>query len=129
MIDILIHKTNVEHIKQVSKYIEERLAARHSDKMKVFHGGQLIIVDCRIYLEFRCGSDFGRFGGIRPDYYYTDDEGDVRMMLEMGADKVNGLQITDLDDVVKIVNMHMDSYSEIKEYLKAKGCERSYDRN
>lgn len=112
---IIVHKTKAVEAKETSKYLCERLNELFPGKVCVYHDGLTISVDGQVHINMRCGSDGNKYGGIRPDYYYTDAaEGSyVALMLEMGASKYNGMRVHTIDQLIQIIDWYMDLYNQI----------------
>lgn len=120
-IHLLIHKTNPESCEQVSKYLFTRLDAIFPGMARSYANGQLITVGRGgfVYIDFRCGTDYCKLAGVRPDFYYTDsDDPDILDILEQGASKCNGKKLNSIDRVINIVGFYMEMSEQIDNYLK-----------
>lgn len=118
---IVIHTTKCEGAKAASKYLCETLNTLYPTRAYLHYNGRVVVVDDRIYIDLRCGTDPDKLAGIRPNYWYSDDYGGVIPdMLEQGACKCNGKRLDNIEQVVQIVIFYMTMFSEIDEYLAGK---------
>lgn len=100
---ILIHKTNPESLKQLSTYIFIRLNARFPNIVMSSHNGQLITIKTSdvVCIDFRCGTDYSKLSGVRPDFYYTDSgDPDILWSLEQSAARCNGKKVNTIDEIL-----------------------------
>lgn len=113
--NIILHKIKAVEAKEALKYLYDRLNELFPGKVRVCRDGWYISVDGQIYIGMRCGGDGNKFGGIRPDYYYTDAPADsyVAIMLEQGASKYNGMRVHTIDQLIQIIEWYMDLYEQI----------------
>lgn len=121
-IHIIIHKTNPASCEQVSRYLFTRLDAIFPGMVRSYHNGQLITVGREggfAYIDFRCGTDYGKLAGMQPDFYYTDsDVPDILDMLEQSAAKCNGKKLDCIGRVINIIDFYMEMMEQIDNYLK-----------
>lgn len=108
----VVHKTYREDAQRASDYLCETLHKLYPDVgIYRYYNGQLIkIYGGFIRIDVRCGTDSTKFAGICHDYYYTDDDGEVANMLEMGACRCNGRRLEDLEQVVQIIVSWLDTF-------------------
>ena len=112
---IILHKTKAVEAKEALKYLYDRLNELFPGKVRAYHDGLTISVDGQVHIDMRCGSDGNKYGGIHPDYYYTDAPEDsyVAIMLEQGASKYNGMRVHTIDQLIQIIEWYMDLYEQI----------------
>lgn len=115
---IVVHERTVEDAMNASKFIFERLDAIFPGKPRSCYDGRFITMGNGIDIDFRCGTNTDKLGGIRPNYYYTDDSDYVADMLEMGACKVNGKKLGKLCYVIHIVSLYMLLNMQIDDWLE-----------
>ena len=119
---IVVHSKDVETVRKLCNYLADKLDDLYTGKVYTFHRGTVLDVDNRITIDFRCGTDIDKFGGLTMDFYYTDadEHDDIFAMLEMGACKRNGKRLTNIDQVIHIVEFYMNMFDEIDRYLEEK---------
>ena len=100
-------------------YIHKALNELYPNKTHLHYDGKLMIIDNRIAIDFRCGTNPDKMAGLIVNYYYTDDDNSVADSLEQSASKHNGRRLYNLGHVVQIVDFHMTMFSEIDEWLEA----------
>ena len=115
---IVVHKDTYKDVMEASNYIYECLETLYPGKVHAYHDGSFIDIDYRIQIDFRYGTDPCKFGGLRFNYYYTDNNGIVVDMLEQSAAKRNGKRLKNLDQIVQIV---MTMFDEIDAWLDKEG--------
>lgn len=125
-ISIYIHNKTVEDSVKTRKELLDKLELYFPGRVFSHYNISLIVIDHRIHIDFRCGDDFSKLGGICPDYYYSDsDMACVLSMFEMGADKVNGRILHDIDQVITICANFIGLFDRMDEYLNY--CEEKED--
>lgn len=103
----IIHKEKVDDIKECSAYIiDELINAFPGIRIGRFYNNTYITVGCSIFIDFRCGTDPCKLAGIRPDFYYSDND-NVAEMIEQGACKVGGKRFTNIDSVIAIIIQYL----------------------
>lgn len=115
---IVIHKDTYIDAMEASNYIYKYLETLYPGRVDAYHDGSFIDIDNRIQIDFRYGAYPCKFGGLRFNYYYTDNNGIVVDMLEQGAAKRNGKRLKNLDQVVQIVKFYMTMFDEIDAWLE-----------
>lgn len=111
----VIHRTYREDAQRASDYLCEKVHELCPDVgIYRYYNGQIIdICGGRIRIDIRCGTESHKFAGICPDYYYTDDDGEVANRLEMGACRVNGRRLEDLEQVVQVIVSWLDMFRKL----------------
>lgn len=87
-----------EEIKNI--FIKNRKQERVKFKYFIDNDRKIVKVNDH-FIEFYCGSIY-KMGGIRPFLYNTDCEC-ASDFLQQGASKVNGKEVMNLEELVKIV--------------------------
>ena len=111
----VVHKTYREDVQRASEYLCKTVHELCPDvSIRSYYNGQLIRINGgRIQIDVRCGTESHKFAGIWPDYYYTDDDGEIANMLEMGACRVNGRRLEDPEQVVQVIVNWLDMFRKL----------------
>ena len=118
---IVVHKDVYKDAMEASKYIYEYLDTLYPGKVHAYHHNSFIDIDNRIQIDFRCGTDPCKFGGLLVNYYYTDNNCLIADALEQSAAKHNGKKLKNLDQVAQIVKFYMALFDEIDAWLDKEG--------
>jgi hypothetical protein len=103
----IIHKEKVDDIKECSAYIiDELINAFPGIKIGRHYHDMYVTIGSDISIDFRCGADPCKMAGIRPEFYYSDNEL-VAEFLELGACKVGGKRFTNIDSVIAIIIQYL----------------------
>jgi len=96
---IIIHRSSsVDAQKVFERFITALF--NESSTMQINDRGKYIDIE-NIRIDFRCG-DMLKLDGVRPDYYNTDSDL-VSCFLQQSANKVNGKEIKDIDDLINMI--------------------------
>ena len=118
-VQIIVHKTYNNEAIEASGFIYKILNELYPNKTHLYYDGWLMTIDNRITIDFRCGTNPDKMGGLIVNYYYTDDSYFVADSLEQSASKHNGRRLYNLGHVIQIVSFYMNMFSEIDEWLEA----------
>lgn len=101
---IIIHRTKLLDLVSLRNEIIARLSHIIVNDRKVVFDSlrNCIKIDDDIIVEFRGGTKIYRFGGIRPDIYNTDNAL-IRDVLEQSAQKVNGIEVKDVSEIIRMI--------------------------
>ena len=114
---IVVHKTRYEELKAARNYLCEKLDELYPGKVHSYYDGRFISLKNGISIDLRCGAEPYKLAGLRADYYYTDDWGDVADMLEQSACKCDGKRLKNLGQVVHIIASYMTMKTDIDKML------------
>lgn len=105
---ILIHRSTKEELVQTMNYYMGELTDRFGpDAVQDGNRNRITINNFVLYKPIVIQGRFGdirKTVGINPDFYYTD-RADNWYFVEHGAQKVNGIRLTELRYVLKIVDI------------------------
>lgn len=108
----IIHKTDIDEFSKIPGQILEDLIDHGIDKLGRIHfSGVMINLGLDITIDFRCGDNPDKFAGVRPDFWYSDNDV-IAEMLELGADKCGGQRLKDISRVVPIITEYLVCYKE-----------------
>lgn len=114
---ILIHKRN--NIEEAANCVYEELNRLYPDEVDCYDKGLFIVID-NIKIDFRCILNRNRLAGIRPDFFYTNDESwYVNNLLQMSALPVDGKELNSITQVIPIVTQYINLNRKIDEWLKS----------
>ena len=103
---IIIHRKEIVDLEHIFDYFT--IALSRKDKAQFFKkSGRILVED--IAIEFRCGSNINKLAGLIPNYFNTD-HAETATMLQMSADKVNGREISDISELISIINEKLGLY-------------------
>lgn len=99
--NVIIHRTKGKDADdEMKRFLDELSKIDHGKKVVVDKGRRRIMVD-NIRIEFRFG-DYWKLAGCRVDIFNTDSNQTAEFLL-MSATKVNGFEVSNFYDLVKIV--------------------------
>lgn len=108
---ILVHRRSEKLLKQEIKYLRGEFIRRNIGFIDYDYMLEVSKLNAKIV--FFAG-DLIRTAGIRPDYFDTDDT-EAYYFIRQSAVKVNGIQISNIRDIVNIILRLQKKYEEEKE--------------
>lgn len=110
---IVVHRTKKKDAIEVMTWVRDEVLKDFKSIITQPYESVIDVGPNLIRIDFRCG-EWEKMAGIRPDYYNAYNR-EVRQMLEMGACKCNGSELSSLRDIRDVIIEYLKSITtEVK---------------